>query len=337
MGCLFGKPKKGDPNATLELLPCEKNAPKVAVRGVVTEQDDQQDGFAPKKATTEGVPGILKRAAVGYVCRKGLKPESPSQDDFCIFHTKFATLVGVFDGHGPYGHHLANYVQEILPREFLQSQHFKQNDVEKALKDAFAATQKRCLESQEERGFDCSLSGTTATMAFVRKNVVYIANVGDSTGILARKAVAGKVFTWEQLTRVHRLSDDEEKQRVEESGGEVKRLDGDLPQRLFLKNQLYPGLINSRSLGDTIGTSCGVISDADVRRIEFREKELFMLICSDGVWEFFEMQEAVDLVAPFGKAKAQEAAEALAKEAWKRWIQEEGNVVDDITVIVCWL
>ena len=56
------------------------------------------------------------------------------------------------------------------------------------------------------------------------------------------------------------------------------------------------------------------------------------------------------MVAPFGKVKAQEAAEALAKEAWARWIQEEGhldgirleietlrNVVDDITVILCWL
>ena len=41
------------------------------------------------------------------------------------------------------------------------------------------------------------------------------------------------------------------------------------------------------------------------------------------VWEFFEVQEAVDLVAPFGKAKAQEAAEAgkvqRAKKRGKRW------------------
>lgn len=28
------------------------------------------------------------------------------------------------------------------------------------------------------------------------------------------------------------------------------------------------------------------------------------------------------------------AAEALAKEAWNRWIAEEGNVVDDITVLI---
>ena len=31
-----------------------------------------------------------------------------------------------------------------------------------------------------------------------------------------------------------------------------------------------------------------------------------------------------------------EAAEALASEAWNRWVHEEGNVVDDITVIVTW-
>lgn len=43
------------------------------------------------------------------------------------------------------------------------------------------------------------------------------------------------------------------------------------------------GLINSRALGDTIGTSCGVICDADVKRMEFREKDLFLLLCSDGV------------------------------------------------------
>lgn len=341
MGCIFAKPPPSDPNATLQLLPCEKNARKAALRGVLTKEDELQDGFEPKKTIMEGAPAVLKRAALGCVCRKGLKPESPSQDDFCVFHTGLATLVGVFDGHGPFGHEIANFVQESLPRDFLQSQSFQQNDVEKALKEAFLETQKKCLErgEQEEGGFDCSLSGTTATMAFVKKNVLYVANVGDSTGILAKKTGnTRKAYGWEQITRLHRLSDEDERQRVEDAGGQVKRLDGDLPQRLFLKDKLYPGLINSRSLGDTIGQSCGVICDADVKRIEFRDKDQFMLLCSDGVWEFFmDVQEAVDLVAPFGKAKAQEAAEALAKEAWKRWIQEEGNVIDDITVIVCWL
>ncbi len=62
----------------------------------------------------------------------------------------------------------------------------------------------------------------------------------------------------------------------------------------------------------------------------------FFLICSDGVWEFMSSQEAVDLVALHGPGEAQRGAEALSQEAWKRWVREEGNVVDDITVIVVW-
>lgn len=52
--------------------------------------------------------------------------------------------VGVFDGHGPFGHDVANFVQENLPREFLKSESFQQNDIERALKEAFSATQQKC-------------------------------------------------------------------------------------------------------------------------------------------------------------------------------------------------
>ena len=40
---------------------------------------------------------------------------------------------------------------------------------------------------------------------------------------------------------------------------------------------------------------------------------------------------------PWVEKFVQSATEVLAQEAWKRWIQEEGNVVDDITVIIVWL
>ena len=38
----------------------------------------------------------------------------------------------------------------------------------------------------------------------------YIANVGDSTAILAKKT-SGKAYGWEQITRLHRLSDEDER------------------------------------------------------------------------------------------------------------------------------
>lgn len=37
------------------------------------------------------------------------------------------------------------------------------------------------------------------------------------------------------------------------------------------------------------------------------------------------------------KNQVQSAADALAYEAWTRWVEEEENVVDDVTCIIVWL
>ena len=101
---------------------------------------------------------------------------------------------------------------------------------------------------------------------------------------------------------------------------------------------MYPGLAMSRAIGDTLGYQAGIIPEPDINTFQIQpEKDAFILICSDGVWEFISSQEAVDIVAEGGSSDAQLSAEKLAREAWRRWIQEEGNVVDDITVQVIYL
>lgn len=64
-------------------------------------------------------------------------------------------------------------------------------------------------------------------------------------------------------------------------------------------------------------------------------RDKFLLVCSDGVWEFLSSIEAVLAVAPFREQQAMEAAEYLASVAWDRWMHfMRGEVVDDITVII---
>jgi serine/threonine protein phosphatase PrpC len=64
----------------------------------------------------------------------------------------------------------------------------------------------------------------------------------------------------------------------------------------------------------------------------------FVLICSDGVWEFMTSDEAVQLVSQFNPSEAMSAAEHLASAAWDRWMHHmKGEVVDDITAIVMFL
>jgi len=324
---------------------CERSGPPVDVLSALVSGRKKlsvhgcasacsQKGFADKRVETEGfTDDSLSGFKVGWSCKKGLKPESPNQDDFCIFRVDATSIYGVFDGHGPSGHDVSNFVQQVLCRNFARHPHFMDNP-EKALSDAFVQTQTQCLECQADGQLDCSLSGTTATLAMLREGVLHMAHVGDSRAVLAKEC--GTELVSEDLTHDHKPTCEGEKKRIEAMGGEVRRLDGDIPHRVFLRGKKYPGLAMTRAIGDSVGATAGVTSIPEVGVFDVREDWRFMLLCSDGVWEFMSSQEAVDTVSKFSAAEAQKAAEALAVEAWTRWIQEEGNVVDDITVLCAW-
>lgn len=90
----------------------------------------------------------------------------------------------------------------------------------------------------------------------------------------------------------------------------------------------------SRSFGDLIAASVGVIPNPEIWERECTDGDKFMILASDGVWEFISNQEAVDLVAQVGaKSGPEEAVKALVDEATKRWHAEE-EVVDDITAVI---
>jgi serine/threonine protein phosphatase PrpC len=77
-----------------------------------------------------------------------------------------------------------------------------------------------------------------------------MSHVGDSRAILVSK-VNNNVIV-KRLTNDHKPKNIEEKKRIEASGGEVKKLIGDIPHRVFKRGEVYPGLAMSRALGDAI-------------------------------------------------------------------------------------
>ncbi|EPT28569.1 PP2C, putative [Toxoplasma gondii ME49] len=367
---------------------------RLSVAGLSSERT--QSNFEDKKVEKHGQAAqqdSLNQFGIGMCCKKGFKPESPNQDDFFIIRVDKWSLYGVFDGHGPFGHDVSNYVQKELPARLLYGEPRFLTFPLRALQTSFT-TIHRELEDQTDDamsgagGIDCSMSGTTATVVLhihaLKK--LFVAHVGDSRAVIARRehassrAVAGGSDGFRQetrndsrmlqqqtssepretaedrgcrsagtgtdcrplsrlmafdLTNDHKPTNEIEKQRIMKAGGQVRRLEGDVPHRVFLKNRLFPGLAMSRAIGDTIATQAGVIPDPEVREYEILEgRDEFLLICSDGVWEFISSQEAVDMVSTFGRDNVQKACDAIAREAWKRWIDEEHNVVDDITVLV---
>lgn len=279
----------------------------------------------------------LATCGIGYACKKGLKPESPNQDDFFILLMDDWALYGVFDGHGPYGHDVSNFVQKKLARLICESTDFKTNP-KRALWSSFIMVHNLLeIETSRRNSFNCVLSGCTASVILHRKseNKLYIAHVGDSRCVLGRRHHKGIKAI--DLTIDHKPNHEKERQRIVAAGGQVKKLDGDIPHRVFLKGRQYPGLAMSRAIGDTIAIQAGVTYEPDVTEYTLdAASDLFVVLCSDGVWEFLDSQEVVDIVHMNGPNAVQRSADLLAQESWARWIGE-GNVVDDITVEIIYL
>ena len=68
---------------------------------------------------------------------------------------------------------------------------------------------------------------------------------------------------------------------------------------MWLKNQEIPGLAMSRSLGDKIAHSVGVSSVPEMQEHVLGKDDKFVVIASDGVWEFISNEEVAKLVFPF--------------------------------------
>jgi len=186
-------------------------------------------------------------------------------------------------------------------------------------------------------------SGSTCTLVYVPcdSDYIIVAHVGDSRAVLGQRQ-GGKMIATD-LSEDHKPNLPKEKERIEKAGGRVV-FDGYYNYRVFTRDG-RGGLNMSRALGDNVAQKAGVEATPetdrvpiDVAKVELTGGELMLLVCSDGVWEFIESAEAVDMVTPFPKAQAQQACEELARTAWDRWIEDSGGEVsDDITAICAYL
>ncbi|KAK9916492.1 hypothetical protein WJX75_003299 [Coccomyxa subellipsoidea] len=111
------------------------------------------------------------------------------------------------------------------------------------------------------------------------------------------------------------------------------------PTRVWLADKDTPGLSMTRAFGDTVASSVGVIAQPHVMEIALEPEHQYLVLCSDGIYEFMSNDEIVGLVhaeAEKGALPAQ-IAELLVRTARHQWMAEEDGGVDDCTAIVCFL
>ena len=93
----------------------------------------------------------------------------------------------------------------------------------------------------------------------------------------------------------------------------------------------------SRSIGDFVANSVGVISEPEVYSRLLKKEDKFIILASDGLWEFITSKEAVEIVGDLiDTGYSQNCCDVLVREATTRWSKND-ETIDDITVIVAFL
>lgn len=271
-----------------------------------------------------------------------------NQDSFLsknkIFGLNNYSIFGVFDGHGVNGHIISRFLKEYFGGFFCKKENYLQNE------NDFQLTEKKCYERLSNYYFfkkacvsadekikklkvDSRLSGSTGVIVAHIEDKILCINVGDSRAIYINE-----FFEPVQISKDHKPNLPEEQIRIENSGGRVSRLQNFAnmgPFRVWVKNEDAPGLAMSRSFGDFLAKSVGVICEPDFFEIDLIEKKVrSVIIASDGLFEFLSNESISSLVSPYLKSNdCGGAVKKLTEEAFRAWTKD-GVICDDITIIV---
>ncbi|CAD8141030.1 unnamed protein product [Paramecium pentaurelia] len=260
-----------------------------------------------------------------------------NQDSFISLQSFKDTmsLFGICDGHGQDGHKCSQFIRDNLPKNIQSLISQNSSSIQESLSKSFIRTNSQLCNFEE---IITTFSGSTTVISLIVDDTIYTANVGDSRSIICRQQSNG-VKSAISLSNDHKPDLPYERRRIEQSGGRVEPyidFDGSSlgPARVWLKAEDIPGLAMSRSFGDKVAASCGVICEPEILTHKIQEGDLFMVLASDGVWEFLSNEQVIDMIYPYYiQDEGNAACVRIVKESIKLWKLND-TVIDDITVVI---
>ncbi|EEF44478.1 probable protein phosphatase 2C 52 isoform X2 [Ricinus communis] len=297
--------------------------------------------------------------------RKGI-----NQDAMIIwedFLSEDMTFCGVFDGHGPHGHLVARKVRDALPIKLLSFLHSiqsrqnesgqtcfkgnsKKSDVGDCEKDASTEDKLNSVwreaflksykamdkELRSHPNLDCFCSGSTAVTIIKQGSNLFMGYIGDSRAIMGSKDSNDSMVAI-QLTVDLKPDLPREAERIKRCKGRVFALQ-DEPEvpRVWLPFDDAPGLAMARAFGDFCLKEYGVISIPEFSHRLLTERDQFLVLASDGVWDVLSNEEVVEIVssAPTRSSAARILVDSAARE-WK--LKYPTSKMDDCAVVCLFL
>ncbi|XP_073306786.1 protein phosphatase 2C 57 [Primulina huaijiensis] len=293
--------------------------------------------------------GSVAEIRWGSVKLKGARDEM--EDDVVIINSDGGfdgfSYAAVFDGHA--GFSSVKFLREELYKEcvaelqgghLLNGKDFKA--IKKALTEAFENADAELLKWLETSSDEIE-SGATATAIFIREDVMFITHVGDSCVVLSKSGKA------EVLTNSHRPYGNnkislQEIKRINEAGGwivngricgeiSVSRAFGDMRFKNKKHEMLEKGVEEGRWTEKFVSrirfNGDLVTASPDVSQVFLGPDAEFILLASDGLWDYIKSSEAVDFVRKHLRqhGDVQMASEALAQLALNRYSQDNVSII----------
>ncbi|KAJ0014623.1 hypothetical protein Pint_21253 [Pistacia integerrima] len=213
----------------------------------------------------------------------------------------------------------------------------KSPEIFQTLKESFLKAFKVMdRELRIHANIDCFCSGTTAVTLVKQGQYLVIGNVGDSRAILGTRDKNDSLIAV-QLTVDLKPNLPAEAERIRKCRGRVFALH-DEPEvaRVWLPNNDSPGLAMARAFGDFCLKDFGLISVPDISCRRLTDKDEFIVLATDGIWDVLSNKEVVDIIAS-APARAS-AARALVESAVRAWrYKYPTSKVDDCAVVCLFL
>ncbi|KAF7456457.1 protein phosphatase 2C domain-containing protein [Cryptosporidium felis] len=336
-------------NSELEEMPNSLES-----EGQLGSNDGQ--GFILEKEIYAGTSVIPSPSKSLDMCEDRYITKKQLSNKLMSSNTNFTCLYSaLFDGHA--GLNCVEYVQNTLfsniiavclqnmnrynNKELNKTKNVEQTDNSvdksiimeslcKGIIKGFEITNNNFLSIARKNGL---IDGTTALVCLIfgpdpidNKFKLVIGNCGDSKLILGYKNENNLVFP-KQLTKIHRLSDPNERLRIEKAGGKVDFCNS--TWRVLVKKRRYSfdlstkciGLSTSRSIGDIYMKEpqllCISEPEITIHEIDL-ENDLFIILATDGVTDFITDKEMAGIVERNLQYSPLEAASELTRAAERR-------------------
>jgi serine/threonine protein phosphatase PrpC len=340
----------------------------------------QEKGFHP-----DG--GLSNNGDVVVLTRKGHKfnPEdrkrTPNQDRVLVLSRRDDTIhgenignndwwMGLFDGHGNYGHAVSQYVSS----EFVRRINTEWEDENSSRSSKVASSNKKSstavkdvlraifLEINHSIPSFMRSAGSTGISVLKRGDSLYISNLGDSVAFVAsynktHNSQSGLEIIYS--AKPHKPDTPSERKRIEEKGGRVQdpAFKGSsarliIPVKVGFQT-FEVGLAMSRSFGDHDGIKVGLSAEPDTDVLDLskfdKNKDYIVVAVTDGLVDFGRLSEEEVALAMakalsteenqtnklrrLVSAQGTEAASKLILKSSQMWDSEFGNYRDDISIV----